>query len=64
VNVRQLDGMELTTADGLRIRFPPMAEGQVGWYLDSPRNGYMEGDNWIARDWFPELVIPEPVGTD
>lgn len=28
----------------------------TGWYLDSPFNRHIVGGNWIARDWFPEIM--------
>lgn len=36
--------------------FPPMAPGQIGWYIDSPSNRHIVGPNWIARDFFPLLI--------
>jgi len=47
-----------TTSQMFITSFPSMAEGQIGWYLDTPNNRYLEGDNWIARDWFPQLIVP------
>ena len=46
-------------SEKLLITWPAMAEGQIGWYIDSPYNRLIVGDNWIARDWFPALIIPD-----
>lgn len=41
---------------------PKMVRGQIGWYIDSPTNRHIFGPNWIARDWFPKLLIPPDGG--
>lgn len=41
------------------VTWPKMVEGQIGWYIDSPHNRRIEGETFIARDWFPELIVPD-----
>lgn len=48
--------------DELILTLPPHAKDQTHWILDSPNNRYLEGDNWVARDWIPIRIDIEDGG--
>jgi hypothetical protein len=37
------------------VTFPPPAAGQSHWSIDSPHNRFIQGETFVARDYFPKL---------
>ena len=42
------------------VTFPPPAAGQVAWAIDTPRNRFIQGETFVARDWFPQIYEIPP----